>query len=155
MKIKAAGPTAYLCFVIYFPSYDLCTFKHILPRSHSNTHASLEQNDVRYVLSEISDSFKGWKMISKSEQTPFLFSCVVCRTFVPQPASDWIQVPCTGSGVLTTGPLGKSQQRDCFLKPHSSISFQTFSQFTDYEKQNHSGIRAMNIARIHLFQHKT
>lgn len=88
MKIKAAEPTAYLCFVIYYPSYDLCTFKHILPRALSNTHARLEQNDARYVLSEKSDSFKGWKMISESEQTDFLFGCVACRTFVPQPARD-------------------------------------------------------------------
>ena len=115
MTIKAAGPTAYLCFVIYYPSYDLCTFKHILSRSHSHTHARLEQNEARYVLSEISDSFKGWKIKSESVQTDFLFGCVACRTFVPQPARDWIQVPCTGSRVLTTGPLGKSQQRDFFF----------------------------------------
>lgn len=88
MKIKAAGPAAYLCFVIYYPSYDLCTFKHILPRAHSNTHARLEQNDARYVLSGISDFFKGWKMISESEQTDFLFGYVACQTFVPQPVRD-------------------------------------------------------------------
>lgn len=96
MKMKEAGPMAYLCFLIYDPSYNLCAVEHILSRSHSNAHVRLGQNETRCVLGEISSYFKEWKITSESKQIDF------------------------------------------FFKPHSGISVQIVSQFTDYEKQNRS-----------------
>ena len=81
-KMKKSWPTAYLCFLIYYSSYDLSAVKHILSRSHSNAHARLEQNDTRCVLSEISNYFKmendKWIYTTRffeSHILAFLFRC--------------------------------------------------------------------------------
>lgn len=106
MKIKTAGPTAYLCLVIYFPSYDLCTHANISCPGPIATHMPAWNKMTRYVLSEISRFFQGMKMISESEQnkTFFLFVWPVGHLFLNQPGTE-SKFPAQKLRILTTGPL--------------------------------------------------
>lgn len=65
-------PTADLRFLIDDPSYNLRAVEHVLSRSHSNTHAGLQDRETRQMGGEVSQGSKQCGIAREAKSEEFL-----------------------------------------------------------------------------------